>query len=225
MRRPSCAHQGIQISGALRPLWRWRQSSNWALLDLGLRFDVGDRDRSIDTRLNVFADDATPFGLRDHRARIGIGQRPLVVGMAPADLVNHTGLLTRPLPISQLGSAVMRETTTPKTDEHAGTMQAFAEKLSKAQGLRDGHIVVRMTGAAAKDYFVHCRNGKATLADNAPAGHPLVELIGDPKRIGPVLSGTKDARKVFLAGGLRVRGDIRYVSDLGMRLGLLQQPI
>ncbi len=35
----------------------------------------------------------------------------------------------------------------------------------------------------------------------------------------------KDAVREFLAGGLRVRGDLRYLSDLGMELGFLHRPL
>jgi hypothetical protein len=54
---------------------------------------------------------------------------------------------------------------------------------------------------------------------------PLLEVIGDPRRIGAIVRGTKDARMQFFAGGIRVRGDMHYLSEIGMRLGFLKKPI
>ena len=56
-------------------------------------------------------------------------------------------------------------------------------------------------------------------------GEPLLEVRGDPRRIQAILRGEKDARKQFFAGGIRVRGDMHYLSELGMRLGFLKTPI
>ena len=45
------------------------------------------------------------------------------------------------------------------------------------------------------------------------------------KRINAILAGTKDARKEFLAGGFRVRGDLRYLSNVALELGILKEPL
>ena len=54
---------------------------------------------------------------------------------------------------------------------------------------------------------------------------PLLEVIGDPRRISAIVRGEKDARLQFFAGGIRVRGDMHYLSELGMQLGFLKKPI
>jgi hypothetical protein len=54
---------------------------------------------------------------------------------------------------------------------------------------------------------------------------PLLEVIGDPRRIRAIVRGEKDARMQFFAGVIRVRGDMHYLSELGMQLGFLKTPI
>jgi hypothetical protein len=50
-------------------------------------------------------------------------------------------------------------------------------------------------------------------------------VIGDPTRLQAILRGKKDARRQFFAGGIRIRGDMHYLSEVGMRLGFLKTPI
>jgi hypothetical protein len=104
-------------------------------------------------------------------------------------------------------------------------MHHFAARLSATKLLRDGHIVLRMTGETGGNYCLHCAGGRVTLSHDVPPGNHHVELIGDAKQLRPILEGKKDARRHFLAGAFRVRGDIRYISDLAMELGILEQPI
>jgi hypothetical protein len=51
-----------------------------------------------------------------------------------------------------------------------------------------------------------------------------LEVYGDAERIRGIVEGEKDAVREFLAGGLRVRGDLRYLSELGLELGFLRRP-
>ena len=101
----------------------------------------------------------------------------------------------------------------------------FAKRLSATTVLRDGHIVLRMKGEGACDYCFRCEKGAASLKQDVPPGDHHIELIGEARRIRSLLEGKKDARVHFLAGGFRVRGDIRYISDLAMALNLLKQPL
>ena len=72
---------------------------------------------------------------------------------------------------------------------------------------------------------MHSSRGKVEVSD-APKGAkaPLIEVFGDRKRIQAIIDGEKDPRAQFLAGGLRVRGDLRYLSDLAVDIGLLDEP-
>lgn len=104
-------------------------------------------------------------------------------------------------------------------------LHQFAQQLSNMKTLRDGRIVLRMTGESGGNYCLHCKGGRVTLSQDIPEGSHNAELIGEAKQIRPILDGKKDARAHFLAGGFRVKGDIKYISDLAMELGLLKQPI
>ena len=69
---------------------------------------------------------------------------------------------------------------------------------------------------------------QAVSVTKAPAMLPAVptlEIMGDARRIAAVISGGKNARKEFLAGGFRVRGNLRYLSDVAMELGILKIPL
>lgn len=50
-------------------------------------------------------------------------------------------------------------------------------------------------------------------------------MTGDPRRIAAIMRGKKDARLQFFAGGIRVRGDIAYLSQIGMKLGFIDRPL
>lgn len=101
----------------------------------------------------------------------------------------------------------------------------FASRLSSTKTVRDGYIVLRLTGVSGGNYCFQCKGGRVALTQDPPSGNHPIELIGNAERIRSVLDGKKDARAQFLAGGFRVRGDVRYISDLGMELGILKQPI
>jgi hypothetical protein len=101
----------------------------------------------------------------------------------------------------------------------------FAKRLSATKTLRDGHIVLRLTGESGGNYCLRCEGSRVTLLPDVPSGNHHIELVGNAKRIRSVLEGKKDARAHFLAGGFRVRGDARYISDLAMELGILKEPI
>jgi hypothetical protein len=118
-----------------------------------------------------------------------------------------------------------------KDDGKAGStferdpLHHFAKRLSATKTLRDGHIILRMTGESGGNYCLRCEGSHATLSQEIPPGNHHVELIGDAKQLRPILEGRKDARVHFLAGGFRVKGNISYISDLAMELGILKQPI
>jgi hypothetical protein len=53
---------------------------------------------------------------------------------------------------------------------------------------------------------------------------PLLEIMGSAEDLSAVLLAD-DARRRFLEGGVRIRGDIRYLSDLAVELGVLKRPL
>jgi hypothetical protein len=107
-------------------------------------------------------------------------------------------------------------------------VDTVAKKLHGDRLLREGSIVLRTDSEAADGLVVRAGSGSfevAPLAGAQEGAAPLIEVIGDPRRLAAIVRGEKDARKQFLAGGLRVRGDMAYLSELGMQLGFLDKPI
>jgi putative sterol carrier protein len=82
-----------------------------------------------------------------------------------------------------------------------------------------------LTGADGGDYIVDCSQGGRIEKEYSSIRQPTIEIIGDAKRIKAIFEGKKDARKQFLAGGIRVRGDLRYLSDMLLELGILTEPL
>jgi hypothetical protein len=95
--------------------------------------------------------------------------------------------------------------------------------------MKRGDIVFRLTGSGGgTSYRVECGDGQARVAETTIASTgsaPLIEVIGDARSIQSILAGEKDARMQFLAGGFRVRGDLRYLSDVALELGLIKEPL
>ena len=107
------------------------------------------------------------------------------------------------------------------------TLHDLAPRLEKARALRHGDIVFRLGGTAgtAEAVLTADRDGVRVVPAAGRTGTPLIEVLGDPEAVRSVLSGEVEGRKRFLAGGIRVRGDLRYLSDLALELGLLAKPL
>ncbi len=106
-------------------------------------------------------------------------------------------------------------------------LEQLTRRLAGRPIVRQGTILVRATGTEKGEYFLECSKKRVRLAKRTATGTatPTIEIIGKARQISAVLSGTKDARKNFLAGGFRVRGDLRYASDLALALGILKEPL
>ena len=113
-------------------------------------------------------------------------------------------------------------------------LEDMAKRIAQCRALRKSLIVVRTIGETGAEYSINCSAESAQLVKGIPmksspasssAEMPVIELIGDARQIQGVLSGKKDARAHFLAGGFRVRGDLRYLSDLALELGILDEPL
>ena len=105
-------------------------------------------------------------------------------------------------------------------------LEDVAKKLANCPPLKEGKILVRATGPGGGDYYLESSDKGVRLAKEAALDTlPVIEIIGDAKRIQSVLAGRKAAVTQFLAGGFRVRGDLRYLSDLALELGILKEPL
>ncbi len=104
----------------------------------------------------------------------------------------------------------------------------LAQRLRESKSLRRGDIVFRLVGPAGGNYCLECSESEVRVAEFAAAGadrQPLIEVMGGAETIRAIIDGEKDATKQFLAGGIRVRGDLRYLSDMALELGVLKAPL
>jgi len=104
-------------------------------------------------------------------------------------------------------------------------LESFIKKKGKIKALRTGSIVLRLTGPAGGEFCLDCSERGVRLTKGLPKRPLQFEVMGDTKRIQAILEGKKDARKEFLSGGIRLRGDLRHFSDLAMELGIIKEPL
>ncbi|MFI0480913.1 SCP2 sterol-binding domain-containing protein [Actinomadura sp. 9N215] len=107
------------------------------------------------------------------------------------------------------------------------TLENLASRLENARAARDGDVVLRLTGVGGGTYALSSHQRKVSVAESAEgvSGAPLVEVMGDAEVVRAIVDGEVDARERFLQGGLRLRGDLRYFSDVALELGLLKTPL
>jgi hydrogenase maturation factor HypE len=118
----------------------------------------------------------------------------------------------------------------PGLQEAPGDVQSslgtLAVRLADARTTRVGNIVLRLSGKGGGTYRLACGHQEVRVAETVDVdAPPLIEVIGDAEAVRAILNGKVDARKQFLAGGIRVRGDLQYLSDLALELGLLKEPL
>lgn len=106
------------------------------------------------------------------------------------------------------------------------SLDELAGKIANARNARAGDIVLHLSGKDAGTYRLSSGQGEVQVHETASMDtQPMIEVIGDAEAVQAILDGTVDARKQFLAGGLRIRGDLRYFSDLALELGILKHPL
>jgi hypothetical protein len=102
----------------------------------------------------------------------------------------------------------------------------LAGRIAGARSARAGDIVLRLSGEGAGTYRLSSGQQGVQVFETADVGiQPLIEVMGDAAAVQAVIDGKVDARTQFLAGGIRVRGDLRHLSDLALELGLLKHPL
>jgi hypothetical protein len=113
-------------------------------------------------------------------------------------------------------------------DPVSRAIESIADRLVATQVVRSGEVHFRLTGDGAGDYRLVCAPHAAQVVKAegiAPGATPLVEVMGDADTVRAILAGELDAREEFLRGGLRVRGDLRYLSNAALELGILTEPL
>lgn len=111
----------------------------------------------------------------------------------------------------------------------ASRLESVAERLREARTARSGDIVVTLTGSEAGGYTLQLAHGSATVTSSTGSmervERPLLEVVADSEILRAVLDGEVDAREQYFKGGLLVRGNLRYLSDLALELGILSRPL
>ena len=121
----------------------------------------------------------------------------------------------------------MSEKTKPGKTEAKSVKAAvykFSAGLEKARSRRVGSILLRLTGDNGGDFYLHATSNSCSVSREPAMGTPHVEVIGSADRISAILNGTKEGRLQFYAGGIRVRGDLQYLSELAYELGFIKEP-
>jgi hypothetical protein len=120
-----------------------------------------------------------------------------------------------------MDKAKRREQLQRDIDDVMGDVSALLERSSNA---RDGTITLRFIDEDTSSVSLHLSAGKARLEKDPVGDSPHVEIIGDARRLVAILGRKKEGRAQFFAGGLRVRGDLRYLSALAYELGMISEP-
>ena len=102
-------------------------------------------------------------------------------------------------------------------------LKEFAAKFEQAQTRRPGSILLRLTGEGGGEFYVHSTETGCRVSREASESLPHVEVSGPARRILAIVSGQKEWRSQFYAGGIRVRGDLDYLSALAHEMGLIKE--
>jgi hypothetical protein len=125
-------------------------------------------------------------------------------------------------------TAKTRAATTTGRETTKGMLDGLAQKLDASANVRAGDIVLHLSGTDGGEFRLSSRPGKTIVSSTGGGGEdrkPLIEVWGKANVIGSILKGEKDALKQFMVGGIRIRGDLGYFSDLALELGILEAPL
>ena len=119
-------------------------------------------------------------------------------------------------------------------DDRSAPLDGIKDSLrevARGKGARTnlrGDVVLRLSGKKGGTLRVKPGKGEGDIeiaeADDSE-GAPMFEVIGDAEAVQAVLDGRVDGESQFLAGGIRIRGDLRSFSDLAQELGFLKHPL
>jgi hypothetical protein len=104
------------------------------------------------------------------------------------------------------------------------TVEGVARRLHGERRLAHGVVVFR-AGADGPSFAMRATEAGVRIESGGDYSDVRLEVIGDPRRIDAIVRGRKDARMQFFAGGIRVRGDMFYLSEIGLELGFLKTPL
>jgi hypothetical protein len=120
-------------------------------------------------------------------------------------------------------TAYGRRSTEPQKPKPQN-IEAFLLKIfGETKALGKGSIVLRLTGAGGGDFCLDFSKKYARLSKGLTQSNPTLEVTGDVNKMRAILEGKTSARKEFLAGGIRARGDLNRALDLAVELGMIRR--
>ena len=105
--------------------------------------------------------------------------------------------------------------------EIESSLTAVSRSLSESAQLKHGSILIHFTDSG-EEFSIETTGREARMIRAAPNTAPLVEVSGSSTVLKAIMDGRKEASRAFLAGGIRVQGDLPYLEALLKDIGLLQ---
>ena len=102
-------------------------------------------------------------------------------------------------------------------------VEALASSLSQWSGLKHGSIL--FVAPDGPSLHLVCERSGVRIADGPPQGRVLLRVTGPADRVAAIVRGKADPQREYLAGGLFVRGDLFYLSELLLERGLIKRPL
>ncbi len=128
----------------------------------------------------------------------------------------------------------------PPAKKHAGTakkptekdversLNALMERVKKVQNAdpmrrQEHEVVFNLTGAVPGTFVMELGKPGAPskISRKRTARLPTLEVSGDAEKIHKIIDGRIDARKAFLSGGIRIRGNLVLFEQFARDLGIL----
>jgi hypothetical protein len=107
-----------------------------------------------------------------------------------------------------------------KSSPVESALQSLAKRIDEHPGQLGSHrIRLSINGAGGGVWTLQTRDGDVTLVRGDGDGAHTAEVIAEAAAIRPVLEGKADGRAAFLAGGIRVRGDVIALQRFSAALG------
>lgn len=105
-------------------------------------------------------------------------------------------------------------------DSIDGALQLLASRMREHDGPLGTHqIRLDLRGEGGGVWTLRTSPAGVSLLTGEGEGAPTVEVVAEAAAIKPVLEGRQDGRAAFLAGGIRVRGDVLAITQLSAVLG------
>ena len=99
-------------------------------------------------------------------------------------------------------------------------LRDLAARMNRATKAGEQHSIrIQLLGEGSGVWGIETVKGEVRLTRGAGPSNPTLEVIAKSAVIRAILDGKKDGRAAFLAGGIRVRGDIAAAERLSAAMG------